>query len=378
MEIKKEEFEQAEDPYPSSIFRKTYYKEITDNQWNDYKWQLDNRITTKEQLKKFLILDIDEIKAFEKNPDIRFSITPYYMSLVKYSKELRKCVIPNINEFIYSNFESEDPLGEEKTNPVKCIIHRYPDRCLFLVSDFCSSKCRYCTRSRIIEQDNSFCDKENWKQGIEYIKQHKEIRDVVISGGDPLTYSHSILRNILVDLNKINHVKIIRIGTKVPVVLPQRIDEDLLEMLNLFWKKLYINIHVTHPKELTQETKEACLFLAKLGIPLGSQTVLLKGVNDNVETMKNLMQGLLECKVIPRYLYSMDRIKGSSHFFVDIEKGKEIIRGIRGFTSGMACPTYVIDSENGKIPVDIGYTEKLSDSQYRLTNYEGKNLIYNY
>jgi lysine 2,3-aminomutase len=363
---------------PSSIieFRNKYYKEITDEQWQDWKWQIKNRIITRKELERFIELNKDEIDAFENNPNINFSITPYYMHLVVQSNAIRKCVIPTIQETIISECESIDPLCEEETNPVKCIVHRYPDRCLFLVSDFCSSRCRYCTRSRIIDNDNKFHSRENWQQAIDYIKQNQQIRDVIISGGDPLTLNNSDLQFILDQLYNIEHINIIRIGTKVITVLPQRIDNELLNTLDLYWQKLFINIHWTHPLEITDYSKEACLKLARLGIPLGSQTVLLSGVNNSVETMNSLMQGLLECKVIPRYLYSMDRIMGSKHFFVPIEKGKEIIKGIQGYTSGMACPKYVIDSSLGKIPVDIGYTEKVDTNIYKLTNYQEKELVY--
>jgi lysine 2,3-aminomutase len=347
--------------------------------FDDWTWQLKNSITTREDLEKHIELTEDERKYFDLKGDrTKFRITPYYFDLVKKNLILRKCVIPQIYEEVYSNFESEDPLCEEKVNPVKCIVHKYPDRCLFLVTDFCSTKCRYCTRSRIIENDFSFSDKENWDEAIEYIKNHNEIRDVIISGGDPLTLNEYMIDYLLRALSKIEHVKIIRIGTKVPVVLPQRINEDLLEMLEPYWEKLFINIHFSHPSELTVETKNACLKLAKLGILLGSQTVLLKGINDDIDIMKSLMQGLLECKVIPRYLYQMDKIKGGSHFSVLLEKGKEIIRGIQGFTSGMACPKYVVDSEYGKIPVDIGYKigSKLDGSCTIFKNYKGEHYKY--
>jgi lysine 2,3-aminomutase len=380
MEEKVNQVEQQEEP-PSGIekFKEKYYSNVTNEEWSNWKWQLTNRITTREELEKFVNLNQEESALFNRDKEVNFSITPYYMHLVLQSNAIRKCVIPTIWEKVTSNFELEDPLCEEKTNPVKCIVHRYPDRCLFLVSDFCASKCRYCTRSRIVGKDNSFSSIYNWGEAYAYIKKHTEIKDVIISGGDPFTLSDvdKGLKLLLDMLYTIDHVKIVRIGTKMPVVCPQRFNESLMTILEDYWKKLYINIHFSHPKELTSETKEVCLKLVKLGIPLGSQTVLLNGVNDNVETMKSLMQGLLECKVIPRYLYSMDRILGSGHFKVPIEKGKEIIRGIQGHTSGMACPKYVIDSENGKIPVDIGYTEKIMNNQYKLKNYEGKELIYN-
>ena len=362
---------------PSSIteFRNKYYKEINNDQWNNWKWQLKNRITTRKELERFIELRKEEIVYLEYANNT-FSITPYYMMLVLHSEAIRKCVIPTQDELIISEGESIDPLCEEKTNPVKCIVHRYSDRVLFLTTDFCSSKCRYCTRSRIIDHDNKFHNRDNWQQAINYIKENSQIRDVIISGGDPLTLSKTDLRFILDQLYDIDHVDIIRIGTKIPVVLPQRIDKELLGVLDLYWQKLFINIHWTHPLEITDYSKEACLKLTRLGIPLGSQTVLLKDVNDNIETMKFLMQGLLKCKVIPRYLYSMDRIQGSKHFFVPIEKGKKIIKGIQGHTSGMACPKYVIDSSLGKIPVDIGYTEKIDTNIYKLTNYQGKELVY--
>jgi lysine 2,3-aminomutase len=372
--LEQQSIERVEEPLSSS-FRRLYYPEASEGDWNDWKWQLKNRITTRKELERFIQLNENEIKVFEEYPNIKFSVTPYYARLLQ-SDAIRKCVVPTIFEKVHSNYENEDPLCEEKTNPVKCIVHKYPDRVLFLTTDFCASKCRYCTRSRIVENDSTFFKRDNWIEAIDYIKDHNEIRDVIISGGDPLTMRNEDIGYLLFELYSIQHVKIIRIGTKVPVVLPQRIDKDLLALLDIFWKKLYVNIHFTHLVELTKETQEACLKLAKLGIPLGSQTVLLQEVNDNTRTMKNLMQNLLQIKVIPRYLYNMDSILGSSHFKVSIEKGKEIIKGIQGYTSGMAVPRYVIDSELGKIPVDIGYSTEFQRGQYLLTNYEGREITY--
>ena len=220
--------ERDEPPSSSTGFRNKFYKETSDKDWNDWKWQIKNRITTRKELERFINLNEDERKAFENNNSIRFSVTPYYTQLVLKSDAIRKCVIPTIQETIVSEYESEDPLCEEETNPVKCIVHRYPDRVLFLTTDFCSSKCRYCTRSRIIDNDNNFHNKVNWQQAIDYIKQDNKIRDVVISGGDPLTLSNSDLRFILDQLYDIEHVDIIRLGTKIPVVMPQRIDKELI------------------------------------------------------------------------------------------------------------------------------------------------------
>ena len=324
--------------------------QFTEPPSNNWKWQLQNSITDKTTLEKHITLTKEEEDYFnsEHSNHIKFKITPYYLQLIKDNPILRKTMIPTSNEFIISEGESDDPLDEDKVRPLPNIFHRYKNRVLLLSTNQCSSFCRFCTRSRLVSNEmNGDID-----EALSYIRKHEEVTDCIISGGDALMNSNEKIHYILSELNKIEHVKIIRIGSKIPVALPQRVDNDLVDMLSEFWRKLYINIHFSHYVELTNQTKMACLKLAKVGISLGSQTVLLAGVNDNAEVLKKLFQDLLSIKVVSRYLYSMDRIKGSKHFFVPIERGKEIMRQLHmGDISGMAIPRYVIDSKEGKIPV---------------------------
>ena len=314
---------------------------------SSWKYQLQNSITDKTTLEKHLELTKEEKDYFnsENSNHIKFKITPYYLQLIKDNSILRKTMIPTSNEFIVSEGESEDPLDEDKVRPLPNIFHRYKNRVLLLSTNQCSSFCRFCTRSRLVGNEIE----NNIEEAISYIREHEEVNDCIISGGDACMNSTEKLHYILSELNKIEHIKIIRLGTKVPAVMPMRIDNELVNMLSEFWRKLYINIHFTHFVELTNQTKIACLKLAKAGIALGSQTVLLAGINDDANVLKELFQNLLSIKVIPRYLYSMDRIKGSKHFFVDIERGKEIMRELHdGSISGMAIPKYILDSSKGK------------------------------
>ncbi len=344
------------------------------SKWDDWKWQLKASITTIEQLEKSI-----KLEEYEKNLNkkLKFRITPYYLEVIKKSPALRKTMVPTIYENITTENEEADPLHEDKQSPVPGIVHRYPDRVLFLVTNFCSANCRYCTRSRIIENSKRSINPNQWEAGINYIKEHKEIRDVLISGGDPLTLPGTQLEFLLKSIRSIEHVEIIRIGTKVPAVLPQRITKDLINILKKY-HPLFINIHFTHPDELTKETKLACEMLANAGIPLGSQTVLLKDINDNLETMKKLMTGLLKLRVKPYYIYQCDLVQGTSHFRTKVEDGIEIIKSLRGFTSGLAVPHYIIDAPGGggKIPISPDYYHIDSDGKVILTNY--KDEIYYY
>jgi len=355
------------EPPSSNIFH------VSESKWNSWKWQLSNRIVGLDKLSKYLDLNEDELNFFKFSKVVLpFSITPYYLSLVLKSESLRKAVIPSSKEFIRSYGESEDPLNEEGTSPVEGIVHRYPDRVLFLATGFCSVNCRYCTRSRVV--GGGYC--YDWGKGLNYIREHKEIRDVVVSGGDPLTMSDEKIGYLLSRIREIKHIEIIRIGTKVPAVMPQRITKGLCKVLKKY-RPLFMSIHFTHADELTKECFEACNRLAAAGIPLGSQTVLLKGVNDSVEVMKRLMQGLLKASVRPYYLYQCDPIIGSGHFRTSVEKGLEIIQGLRGWTSGYAVPAYVIDAPGGggKIPLLPEYLIEMG-KEVRLRNFEGKEFKY--
>ncbi|HOK39945.1 MAG TPA: KamA family radical SAM protein [bacterium] len=363
-------------------FIKQFYPNATIEDWQNWRWQIRNSIICFDQLKNFLNFSDEEYQALLTHKDrLPLRITPYYASLIDRdnpSQAIRRCVVPTINEFIINEGEAEDPLSEENQSPVEGIVHRYPDRVLFLSTGFCSSNCRYCTRSRMVGQPGqSYFNKEKWDIAIEYIKSHKEIRDVLISGGDPLTLLDEHIEYLLYNLYKISHIEIIRIGTKVPVVLPMRITKELVKVLKKY-HPLWMNIHFTHPDEITPEVSNACAMLADAGIPLGSQTVLLKGINDDVETMKKLVHLLVKNRVRPYYIYQCDPIIGSKHFRTSIEKGLEIIKGLRGHTTGFAVPTYVIDAPGGggKIPLLPQYYIGKENNNIILKNYEDKIFIY--
>ena len=363
-------------------FRKRFFPNITTKEWNDWHWQLRNRIRDAQTLGRMIRLSEDERHAMiGQGGSLPLAITPHYMSLLdpwNPNQALRRTVVPTVHEHFRSNGEADDPLHEDEDSPVPGIVHRYPDRVLFLVTGNCSTYCRYCTRSRMVGHTGNHClNTEQWERGITYIATHTEIRDVLLSGGDPLTLADDQLEWLLARLRQIPHLELLRIGTKVPVVLPQRITAALVKMLKRY-HPLWISIHAAHPDELTPETARACTRLADAGIPLGSQTVLLSGINDDVETMKRLVHGLLKIRVKPYYLYQCDPIPGSSHFRTLVAKGLEVIRGLRGFTTGYAVPTYVIDAPGGggKIPLLPEYVEGREGGDLLLRNYEGKVFRY--
>ena len=365
----------------SSEFLNLYFPEANEKDWCNWRWQLKNSVRTIGELSRFLHLSDNEIRpeqAIHNTLPIR--ITPYYLSLLDKNnpdQALRKSMVPVLDEFLVSKGEISDPLSEESHSPVPNVVHRYPDRVLFLVTGFCSAYCRYCTRSHMVAKDKCHIGITAWEPGLQYIQDHPEIRDVLISGGDPLTMPDQHIEYLLKRLRAIQHVEIIRIGTKVPAVLPQRINRSLLNILRKY-HPLFLSIHFTHPDEITPEVKDACEKLANSGIPLGSQTVLLKGINDDVEIMTKLMQGLLKIRVRPYYLYQCDPILGSAHLRTPIEKGLEIIRGLRGHTTGYAVPQYVVDAPGGggKIPLLPDYYQGREDNYVLLKNYEGN--IYKY
>ncbi len=367
-------------PDQTTDFRHRFFPEATINDWNNWKWQIRHRIDRCEQLERMFSLTDSERNAFQfQNATLPLAITPYYASLIdpdNPSHPIRRAMIPVASELLVSPGEAPDPLGEDSHSPVKGLIHRYPDRVLFLVTDFCSSYCRYCTRSRMVGK-RSKGGKQQWQTAIDYIAGHSEVRDVLISGGDPLTLSNQQLDWLLSRLRAIKHVELIRIGTKVPMVLPQRITPALVRVLKRY-HPLWISIHCMHPEELTPESRRACTMLADAGIPLGSQTVLLSGINDSVETMKRLMQQLLTIRVKPYYLYQCDPIIGSSHFRTSVAKGLEIYRGLRGHTSGYAVPTYVIDAPGGggKIPLLPETVIGRENNDLLLKNYEDRVFRY--
>jgi lysine 2,3-aminomutase len=367
----------------SEEFRERYFPFATAAEWSDWRWQLRNRVRSLEMLERVVRLTDDERTAIRRHTgSLPFAITPYYLSLLDVESpehSLRRTMIPVTDEYLRVPGEAEDPLGEDKDSPVPCIVHRYPDRVLFLVANSCASNCRYCTRSRMVENpdNNSIFFQSQWEEAISYIDAHTEVRDVLLSGGDPLTLSDEKLDWLLSRLRRIPHVEFIRIGTKVPVVMPQRITSALTRVLKRF-HPLWVSIHFTHPDELTPETVEACARLADAGIPLGSQTVLLAGINDSVDTMKRLMHGLLKARVKPYYLYQCDPIVGSSHFRTSVQKGLEIIQGLRGHTTGYAVPSYVIDAPGGggKIPLLPEYVVGRDGDELVLRNYQGLHFRY--
>ena len=365
----------------SRAFRKVFFPEASDTEWNDWQWQLRNRIRTLEQLRRMLTLSTEEEKALEQHGDLLpASITPHYMGLVSShdpEQPIRRTVIPTVYETRQCPGEAEDPLGEEHQSPVHGLVHRYPDRVLLLVTDFCSTYCRYCTRSRVVGQGSLSPSKDRLEAAFDYIRRSPQIRDVLISGGDPLTLSDEKLEWILSSLRAIPHVEVIRMGSKIPAVLPQRVTPQLARMLRKY-HPFWLSLHFTHPDECCYETERACGLLADAGIPLGSQTVLLRGVNDNVPTMKSLMHGLMKMRVRPYYLYQCDPIHGSQHFRTPVSKGLEIIRGLRGHTTGYAVPTYVIDAPGGvgKIPIAPDFVTGKDGQDLILGNYEGKTFRY--
>lgn len=362
-------------------FRKVFFPDVADRDWNDWRWQSRNRIRTLEKLERMLELSPEERQAMvDGGAMLPVGITPYYLSLCSRTdpaEGLRRTVVPTTSEFVRTAGEADDPLGEDGHSPVPGLVHRYPDRVLLLGLDFCSTYCRYCTRSRVVGHGELMPSEQRLEKAFEYIRQTETIRDVLLSGGDPLALSEDKLDWILSRLRAIPHLEFIRIGTKMPAVLPQRITPQLTRVLRKY-HPLWMSVHFLHPNECTPEAMQACNRLADAGIPLGSQTVLLKGVNDDVETMKSLMHNLLKMRVRPYYLYQCDPISGSAHFRTSVSKGLEIIEGLRGHTTGYAVPTYVIDAPGGggKIPLQPTYVVGREGDDLLLRNYEGN--VYRY
>jgi lysine 2,3-aminomutase len=352
------------------------WQHVPQSDWNDWVWQLKNRITSVEQLERLMTLTEDEkIGCAHANQKLALAITPYFFNLIDRDDPncpIRKQVIPRGGEMVVSPGEMLDSLGEDEHSPVSGLVHRYPDRVLFLVTDRCAAYCRYCTRSRLVSNAQDYNFHPEYEQGLRYIESHPEIRDVLLSGGDPLLLSDKKLEHLISRLRAIKHVEFIRIGSRIPVFLPQRITPALCEIFKNYGP-IWMSIHVNHPKEATAELKAACERLSFAGVPLGNQSVLLKGVNDDADVMKALVHRLLRMRVRPYYLYQMDLITGGSHFKVDVRKGIEIIRALRGHTTGYAIPQYVIDAPGGggKVPLNPDYVEKITGDEIVFRNYEG-------
>ncbi|MCL1908317.1 MAG: lysine 2,3-aminomutase [Holophagaceae bacterium] len=352
------------------------FRNVTDDQWHDWRWQLKNSISTVEDLEKVVALAADEkqnlIKCLKK---FRMAITPYYAALMDSNDPecpVRMQSVPQLDELHDDASELSDPLHEDIDSPVPGLTHRYPDRVLMLVTNICSMNCRHCTRRRMVGDSDHHMSHDNIQKAIDYIKKTPTVRDVLISGGDPLVLSDDMLESVIKRVREIEHVEIIRLGTRIPVVMPQRITDDLARMLKKY-HPIYINTHFNHPKEITAEVKEACAKLSDAGIPLGNQSVLLKGLNDDPAVMKKLVHKLLTIRVKPYYIYQCDLSLGISHFRTSVSKGIEIIENLRGHTTGMAVPTFVVDAPGGggKIPVMPNYLISMGDGRAILRNYEG-------
>jgi lysine 2,3-aminomutase len=358
-----------------------FFGSVAEENWNDWKWQFRNRITSVEELSKFTPLSIrDQITMKLVTKKFPLSITPYYFCLINHEDPLdpiRKQALPDFDEIALEGILSEDPLEEERDSAVPGLVHRYPDRILMVVTDICPMFCRHCTRKREWRRGRWVRPPEEITRMIDYIREHERIRDVIISGGDPLTLSTRHLESIISQIRSIGHVEIIRIGSRVPVVLPQRIDDELCEMLSRYGP-IWLNTHFNHAHELTDEAKTACDRILRHGIPVNNQTVLLAGINDSVEAQMKLCHGLLKARVRPYYLFQADEVEGTEHLRTTIEKGLSIIEGMRGHTSGLAIPTYVVDlpGGGGKVPMQASYLLSRSNGHLTFRNYKGE--IYKY
>ncbi|NCB18697.1 MAG: lysine 2,3-aminomutase [Bacteroidia bacterium] len=356
--------------------RNILFPDVTDEQWNDWKWQVKNRIETLEQLKSLIHLTEEEEQGVKESlKTLRMAITPYYISLIDPEDPhcpVRKQAIPTGSETVISAADLLDPLHEDEDSPVPGLTHRYPDRVLLLITDMCSMYCRHCTRRRFAGQKDGESSVDNIQKAIDYIARTPQVRDVLLSGGDALMVSDAKLESIIKRLRDIPHVEIIRIGSRVPVVCPQRITDKLVEMLKQY-HPIWLNTHFNHPNEITPESKAACEKMANAGIPLGNQSVLLKGVNDCVNIMKRLVHGLVKIRVRPYYIYQCDLSRGLEHFRTPVSKGIEIIEGLRGHTSGYAVPTFVVDAPGGggKTPVMPTYVISQAPGKVVLRNFEG-------
>jgi len=360
---------------PFESKRAPFYADIPDEKWNNWRWQLSNRINTVEEFNKIVPLTESEITALSASNLFRVEITPYFISLIDPDDPddpVRKQVVPTAAELVPFTSMMEDSLAEDLHSPVPGLVHRYPDRVLMLVTTQCATYCRYCTRSRIVGNPAETFSRAEFEMQIEYLKRTPQVRDVLLSGGDPLVLAPKILEEILSRLREIPHIEILRIGSRVPVFLPMRVNHELTEMLQKY-HPFWLNIHVNHPNEITAELAQACDRLTRAGIPLGNQSVLLRGVNDNVHIQRELVHKLVRMRVRPYYLYQCDLVQGAGHFRTSVGKGIEIIEGLRGHTSSFAVPHYAIDGPGGggKIPLAPNYLLSYSDHKVIVRNYEG-------
>ena len=362
-------------------FAPGFWPNVAPELWNDWKWQLRNRVTNLQQLEEKLVLSREErAGVILSGNKLALAITPHFFNLIDPEDPncpIRRQVVPRIEESDRSPLEMADPCGEDSHMPVPGLVHRYPDRVLFLVTDRCASYCRYCTRSRVVSGVGEQELHTDFEQAYRYLETHTEVRDVLLSGGDALLLSDDKLRGILRRLRAIEHIEFVRIGTRVPIFLPQRITPELCQMLQEF-HPLWMSVHANHPRELTTEVKAALERLVNHGIPLGNQSVLLKGVNDDLAVMRALVHKLVMCRVRPYYIYQCDLIHGSAHLRTSVAKGIEIIEGLRGHTTGYAVPQFVIDAPGGggKVPINPGYILYHDHEKIVIRNYEGKIFEY--
>ncbi|MGE5571585.1 MAG: lysine 2,3-aminomutase [Bacteroidota bacterium] len=358
------------------------WKDVSDSEWNDWHWQIRNRVTDVETLKRAVDLTPEEEEGARRCLErFRMAITPYYVSLMSPDDPhcpVRRQGVPTALELQTMPYDMVDPLHEDVDSPVPYLTHRYPDRVLLLVTTSCSMYCRHCTRRRLAGHEDAAVTRRDIDLAVEYIRRTPEVRDVLVSGGDPLVLADGAIEYILRALRAIDHVEVIRIGTRTPVVLPQRITPELCDMLKKY-HPLWVNTHFNHPKEVTPESRKACEMLADAGIPLGNQSVLLRGVNDCPHVMKKLVHELVKMRVRPYYIYQCDLSMGLEHFRTSVAKGIEIIEHLRGHTSGFAVPTFVVDvpGGGGKIPVGPQYLISQGESKVVLRNYEGVISVYN-
>jgi lysine 2,3-aminomutase len=358
-----------------------HWPEVPPEQWNDWKWQLRNRVTTLQSLEQKIRLTPEErAGVLLSGNKLAFAVTPHYFNLIDPEDPdcpIRRQVIPHLDEGTTAPWELADPCGEDSHMPVPGLVHRYPDRVLFLVTDRCASYCRYCTRARVVSGVGEQELHTDFEEAFAYLEKHTEIRDVLLSGGDALLLSDNRLEAILSRLRAIPHLEFLRIGSRVPIFLPQRITPEFCKMLQKY-HPLWMSVHVNHPRELTTEVKEALWRLADHGVPLGNQSVLLAGVNDSVDVMKTLIHKLLMARTRPYYLYQCDLIKGTSHLRTSVAKGIEIIEGLRGHTTGYAIPQYVIDAPGGggKVPINPNYVLYHDQEKVMIRNYEGQVFEY--
>ncbi len=360
---------------PTPSHRAKFYANVPDEKWADWRWQMSNRLNTVAELANVLDLSESEKKALAAKNLFRVDITPYFASLINPTDPhdpIRKQVIPTDREMVPFTSMMEDSLAEDRHSPVPGLVHRYPDRVLMLVTTQCASYCRYCTRSRIVGDPTQTFSRKDFEAQLDYLQHTPQVRDVLLSGGDPLVLAPKLLEEIISRLRAIPHIEIVRLGSRVPVFLPMRITPDFCDMLQQY-HPIWMNIHVNHPNEITPELAEACDRLTRAGIPLGNQAVLLAGVNDSVHIQRKLVQELVKIRVRPYYLYQCDLVEGAGHFRTTVSKGIEIIEGLRGHTSGYAVHQFVVDAPagGGKIPVNPNYVLSQAPGKVVLRNYEG-------